>query len=129
MWLPRLPIVPYTTLFRSWADSAVIYRTEDRTLSWRCDAEEGLDRRLGSLRAAMLHPVEVRGRRVDVALVFGYAQGGAHEPEQIVANSALAAGRARAAGGTWHRDQVDGGEGISRAVALLSEVGDADAAE
>lgn len=112
-----------------WDDSAVIYRTEDRTLSWRCDAEEGLDRRLGSLRVLMLHPVEVRGRRVDVALVFGYAQGGAHEPEQIIANSALAAARARAAGGTWHMHQVDDEEEITRELSLLSELDDAIARE
>lgn len=77
----------------------------------------------------MLHPVEVRGRRVDVALVFGYAQGGAHEPEQIVANSALAAARARAAGGTWHMHQVDDEEEITRELSLLSELDDAIARE
>src|SRR5690606_20163476 len=102
-----------------------LYRVEDRVVCWRCDDEGELDRRLTALRVAMLHPIEVAGRRVDVALALGYARGEGGEPERTVANAAMAAVRARTEGTPWHVHQIGDEEEVGRELSLLGELDEA----
>lgn len=106
-------------------NGATVYRVEDRVLCWRCDAEGDLDRRLSVLRAAMLRPVEVQGRRVDVTLALGYAAGEAAEPDRLIANAALAAVRAKSAGAVWHMHRVGDEQEVGRELSLLGELDEA----
>src|SRR5690606_7250224 len=94
-------------------------------LCWRCDEEDDLDRCLSSLRAAMLHPVEVGGRRVDVALALGYARDEGNDPDRTIANAALAAVRARTAGETWHLFDAGDEQEVERELSLLGELDEA----
>ena len=104
---------------------ATVYRVEDRVLCWRCDEEDDLERRLTALRAAMLHPVEVRGRRVDVTLALGYARDAAGEPDRTIANAAMAAVRARTAGAAWHVHEIGDEAEVGRELSLLGELDEA----
>lgn len=108
---------------------ATVYRVEDRVLCWRCDHDEDLDRRMAALRAAMLHPIEVQGRRVDVTLALGYASSAAGDPERIIAQAALAAMRARATGAAWHMHQISDDAEVDRELSLLGELDEAIARE
>jgi predicted signal transduction protein with EAL and GGDEF domain len=94
-------------------------------LCWRCDAEDDLDQRLTVLRAAMLRPVEVHGRRVDVALAIGFAAGDTSEPDRLIANAAFAAMRAKAAGAAWHMHDVGDELEVGRELSLLGELDEA----
>lgn len=106
-------------------EDPAIYRVEDRVLCWRCDDKEDLDRRLTTLRALMLQPVEVRGRRVDATMAIGYARGQGHDADQLVANAAFAAAKARAEGTAWHVHHARDEEEIERELSLLSELDEA----
>jgi EAL domain-containing protein (putative c-di-GMP-specific phosphodiesterase class I)/CHASE2 domain-containing sensor protein len=105
-------------------EDTTIYRVEDRVLCWRCDDKEDLDRRLDTLRTIMLQPVEVRGRRVDAKLVFGYARE-EQDSGQLVANAAFAAVKARNAGTAWHVHHSGDEEQIERELSLLGELDEA----
>jgi EAL domain-containing protein (putative c-di-GMP-specific phosphodiesterase class I)/CHASE2 domain-containing sensor protein len=101
---------------------SAICRVEDRVLCWRCDGEADLDLNLTALRAAMQHPIEVRGRRVDVTLSLGYAVGDTQDPDQIVARASFAATRAWESGLAWHIHQASDGEEVERDLSLLGEL-------
>jgi EAL domain-containing protein (putative c-di-GMP-specific phosphodiesterase class I) len=105
--------------------SGSVHRVEDRVLCWRSDDEAELDHSLTTLRAAMLHPLEVRGRRVDVTLALGYARGHADDPDKLVANAVFAAERARSSGEAWHVHQARDGEEVERELSLLGELDEA----
>src|SRR5690606_5036730 len=104
---------------------ATIFRIEDRVLSWGSDNEDGLGRRLSALRTAMLNPVEVRGRRVDVVLALGYARDEASDPDRIIGNAALAAVRARTEGVAWHVHEIGDEEEVGRELSLMGELDEA----
>jgi EAL domain-containing protein (putative c-di-GMP-specific phosphodiesterase class I)/CHASE2 domain-containing sensor protein len=108
------------------SEGSSVYRIEDRVLAWRCYDEETLETRLASLRAAMLAPVEIGGRRVDVSLALGFAtEAAATAPDRCIANAALAAQRAMAAGERWHFHDADEDEAIDRELSLLGELDEA----
>ena len=75
------------------AEGTTIYRVEDRVLAWRVYDAAELDTRIKALRSAMLNPIEVGGRRVDVTLALGFAAEDA-APDKVLANAILAADRA-----------------------------------
>jgi EAL domain-containing protein (putative c-di-GMP-specific phosphodiesterase class I)/CHASE2 domain-containing sensor protein len=103
-----------------------VYRIEDRVLAWRCYDEEQLEDRIGSLRTAMLGPVEVAGRRVDVTLALGFAPELASGPaDRIVAHATLAADRALVNGAGWHFHDADEDEVVDRELSLLGELDEA----
>jgi diguanylate cyclase len=103
-----------------------VYRIEDRVLAWRCYDEEQLEDRIGSLRTAMLGPIEVAGRRVDVALALGFAPELASGPaDRIVAHATLAADRALVNGAGWHFHDADEDEVVDRELSLLGELDEA----
>jgi diguanylate cyclase len=105
------------------ASDGIVYRTEDRVLCWRCDDIDGFERALAFLRSAMLHPVEVSARRVDVALAYGFASE-AHDADcdRLVAHAALAADRASASGVISHVHEASENEAIDRELSLLGEL-------
>ncbi|WHU02369.1 EAL domain-containing protein [Sphingomonas sp. NIBR02145] len=108
------------------SEGSTVYRVEDRVLAWRCYDEEALESRLASLRSAMLAPVEIGGRRVDVTLAIGFAsEAAAASPDRCVANAALAAQRAMASGGRWHVHDAGEDETIERELSLLGELDEA----
>lgn len=108
------------------SEGSTVYRVEDRVLAWRCYDEEALETRLASLRSAMLAPVEIGGRRVDVALALGFAsEAVAASPDRCIANAALAAQRAMASGERWHVHDADEDETIERELSLLGELDEA----
>ncbi|WP_173655751.1 EAL domain-containing protein [Sphingomonas turrisvirgatae] len=108
------------------SDGTTIYRVEDRALAWRCYDAAQLEARLATLRALMLSPVEVVGRRVDVALAIGFAEEAAgNPPAQVVAHAALAADRALSEGRNWHAHDTADEDATDRDVSLLGELDEA----
>ena len=103
---------------RFFAEGGRVYRVADRLLAFGLgDAAEGAEA-LGSMRAIMLQPIEVRGRRVDASIALGFvdtdAGGG-------LAQAALAAEQAAAAGTFWRRFAGDEGQ-LSDQVSLMGEL-------
>lgn len=108
------------------SEGATVYRIEDRVLAWRCYDSGDLETRLATLRTLMLSPVEVAGRRVDVALAIGFASEGEQDaPEQTVARATLAADRALGEGRTWHIHDSADDDAADREVSLLGELDEA----
>src|SRR3569623_439585 len=76
-----------------------VYRVEDRVLAWPATiAAEQLAARYEQLRAAMLAPVEVDARKVDVSLVVGMASAAARDAARVIGPAVLAAAQAQADG-------------------------------
>jgi EAL domain-containing protein (putative c-di-GMP-specific phosphodiesterase class I)/CHASE2 domain-containing sensor protein len=100
--------------------SAPICRTEDRVLSWQSSINLGeLEELLSGLRAVMRSPVEVGGRRVDVALAFGVA---ATNGENTVANAAHAASAALRNGEKWRLHEDERAENLEQQISLMGEL-------
>lgn len=108
------------------SEGSTVYRIEDRVLAWRCYDEDTLETRLASLRAAMLAPIEIGGRRVDVSLALGFAsEASAAAPDRCIANAALAAQQAMIAGERWHVHDANEDERVDRELSLLGELDEA----
>ena len=107
-------------------EKRTVFRIEDRVLAWRIDNDDELESQLTTLRTLMLSPIEIAGRRVDVALAFGYA---AERPgastQQTVAQAAMAADRALKEGRTWHVHQLEEEDAVDRELSLLGELDEA----
>lgn len=105
---------------------AGVYRIGDQLLAWPVVAEDAaeLDQRFAALRVAMLPPVEVGGRRVDVAVNGGFAalEDGA---SKAINNAALAAEQARGAGEAWLRYGTVEKERLDRDLSLMGELDEA----
>lgn len=100
-----------------------VYRVEDRVLAWPAPIDtELMAMRYEQLRAVMLSPVEIDGRKIDVSLVVGMASGEARDTASIVANATFAAAQARAQGSGWHVHAAVEGEEAARALSLLGEL-------
>ncbi|MCD2324108.1 EAL domain-containing protein [Sphingomonas sp. IC-56] len=108
------------------SQAGAVFRIEDRVLAWRIVDDHDLESHLNGLRALMLSPIEVAGRRVDVSLAFGYAAERAGEgAERAVAQAALAADTALAEGRAWHVHQLEEEDTVDRELSLLGELDDA----
>lgn len=108
------------------SEGSTVYRIEDRVLAWRCYDKSELEQRLATLRTAMLNPIDVGGRRVDVRIAVGYADEIAGErADSIIAHAALAAAQALAAGNHWHSFDTADNETVHRELSLLGELDDA----
>lgn len=106
--------------------AAGVYRIGDQLLAWPVSGEDAaeLDQRFAALRVAMLPPVEVGGRRVDVAVSGGFAdlEDGT---SKAVNNAALAAEQARVAGDTWLRYGSVEKERLDLDLSLMGELDEA----
>lgn len=106
-------------------EGAVVHRIEDRALAWPANPEDDQAARFEALRIAMLSPIEVEGRRVDVSLTYGFAAVDAAGPQHAVANAALAANQARQAGTAYHFHDAGEDEAMDRELSLLGELDEA----
>jgi EAL domain-containing protein (putative c-di-GMP-specific phosphodiesterase class I)/CHASE2 domain-containing sensor protein len=102
--------------------NAVVHRVEDRVLCWASAGDRDLEQDLATLRTLMLTPIEVGGRRVDVSLALGVAGAPASNPGQIIADAALAAGRARSTGIAWYVHDASDSERVQQELSLLGEL-------
>ncbi|MBC2661318.1 EAL domain-containing protein [Novosphingobium flavum] len=107
-------------------EGATIYRVEDRALVWVASDEADLQARLATLRTIMLPPVEVAGRRVDVALNYGFAWRRPDEStDHLLGRGLLAADQALTRGVSWNAHDDLNDEAIDRELSLLGELDDA----
>ncbi|MGN6819210.1 MAG: putative bifunctional diguanylate cyclase/phosphodiesterase [Sphingomonas sp.] len=103
-----------------------IYRVDDRVLAWEATVRaDQLALRHEQLRALMLTPVEVKGRRVDVSLATGFALVEAGSVRDVIANASMAASHALSSGTGWHLHEASDSEVASKELSLA---GDLDAA-
>jgi EAL domain-containing protein (putative c-di-GMP-specific phosphodiesterase class I)/CHASE2 domain-containing sensor protein len=108
------------------AEGSTIYRPEDRVLAWRFLNADDVEDRLESLRALMLNPIEVAGRRVDVALVFGFAkERHAEHADRTLLRAMLAADHALEHEESWHVHDASEDEEIGWELSLLGELDEA----
>ena len=75
----------------------------------------------------MLQPIEVAGRRVDVAVSLGVASGEVRGIERLVVDATLAADDALRSGTFWKRSAADDGD-LERSISLMGELDEALAA-
>lgn len=101
-----------------------VYRVDEATLAWSVDGRD-LDEigdRFDALAALMRAPVEAGGRRVDVAMTFGFATGAGAEVRQLVANATLAASEAAKCGDRWQMFTAGDQEAANWRLSLLGEL-------
>ena len=101
---------------------AIIYRTDDATLSWIEEGtdEESLAERIEAVTALMRSPVDC-GRLIDVALTFGLAAG-EKSAQQLVAEATFSASQAAQSGVRWQRFTEADSAATNRALSLLGEL-------
>lgn len=104
-----------------------IHRIDEGTLAWGVDAAEGdeIGDRFDALAAVMRAPVEVGGRRVDVAASFGVASGVGRDARALAANAAAAARQAIDEGKRWHAFIAGDVDEAAWRLSLLGELDDA----
>jgi EAL domain-containing protein (putative c-di-GMP-specific phosphodiesterase class I)/CHASE2 domain-containing sensor protein len=108
------------------SQGSTVYRVEDRVLAWRCYEKGDLEQRVATLRTAMLNPIDVAGRRVDVSIAIGFAEeAGAVRSDRVIAHAGLAAAQALASGSGWHAHHSGDDETIDRELSLLGELDEA----
>jgi len=103
------------------AEEGAVYRTSDHQLVFLLPREQALDDTLHGLRTMLLQPVEVGGRRVDVALTVGVAAGASRDAERLLAEATLAAEDARANDNFW-RFAANDLEDLDRSISLMGEL-------
>jgi EAL domain-containing protein (putative c-di-GMP-specific phosphodiesterase class I)/CHASE2 domain-containing sensor protein len=108
-------------------DGAPVFRIEQAALAWPATTEHRtvLDERLAALRATMLNPIEVRGRRADVTLHFGIADAHHGTPAQLIALAGLASEQARETHSGWYIHHQDDHAQLDRELSLLGELDEA----
>ena len=95
-----------------------VYRVADRLLAFTLSHEDPGDL-LAGLRALMLQPVEVAGRRLDATVAVGVATG--TDSEELVTAASLAADEAHRTGRFWQRADANLDE-LERQVSLMGEL-------
>lgn len=98
---------------------AQVWRTGTSSLAVGLAPEQLDEEALAALRTMLLQPVEVGGRRVDVALTLGTADGGA--ASERLAAATIAAGEAARAGIFW-RPASTARDSLERSVSLMGEL-------
>jgi len=103
------------------AEDARVHRAADRRLAMRLSADVPIDDMLDGLRVVMMQPIEVAGRRVDVMMSVGVADGPARETERLLTEAIMAADQARQAEVFWRRADTDIDD-LTREVSLMGEL-------
>ncbi len=119
---PELPVLLQRVLDRLKlsSDASLVCRTDDRMLAWNSSLQLlEIEELLGSLRAIMLSPIEIGGRRVDVSLTFGVADA---TNDRAIVNAAHAASSAHRAGEAWQLHAADRSQHLEQQVSLLGEL-------
>lgn len=108
------------------ATDRMVFRLDDRLLAWdatHLDPEALIDS-LRGLRAVFRSPVEVGGRRIDVALSFGIASGDG-ATAGIATAAAAAASHALESGDRWQFADNVRTDAAERDLSLMNELDDA----
>jgi EAL domain-containing protein (putative c-di-GMP-specific phosphodiesterase class I) len=118
-------IVRITERLRLASTDARIYRVRSDRLAFALSTEQPAEDLIAGLRAILLDPIEVAGRKVDVSLVIGTAM----DPTvaERLSSAALAAEEAAHAGEFWRAGAGDR-DAVERSVSLMSELDDSLAA-
>jgi EAL domain-containing protein (putative c-di-GMP-specific phosphodiesterase class I)/CHASE2 domain-containing sensor protein len=106
-----------------------VYRVDDRVLAW--EATVRVDQfavRHEQLRVIMMAPIEVNGRRVDVAVTTGFAGLGGGGGYDAIANASMAADLALRSSSGWHVHEASDAETASAELSLAGELDEAIAA-
>ena len=98
-----------------------VYRIADRQLAVLLPAGEPIEDMLDGLRAILLQPIEVGGRRVDVNVTIGVAAGTADGLERLLVDAALAADDALRGDAFWRRRIADE-SGLELSITLMGEL-------
>lgn len=93
----------------------IVYRVRSHQLALLMPTNEIVEDVLATLRTLLLQPVEIAGRKVDVAVALGVAEDG------DMAAAALAAGEAASAGVFWRRAALNR-QRLENAVSLMGEL-------
>ncbi len=102
------------------ASNASLFRIADRLLAFELPPGEDEEALMAGLRAILLPPVEVGGRRVDVTVTVGVAEVG-HDAAAALTRAAMAAEAAARDGHFWARDAADFAR-LEREVSLMGEL-------
>jgi EAL domain-containing protein (putative c-di-GMP-specific phosphodiesterase class I) len=101
-----------------------IFRLTDRLLAFELGSDQSIHDTLTGLRTIMLQPVEVAGRRVDVALTIGVADGEGSVADACLTSAALAAEEAAQSGVFW-REAVADLAALERRLSLMGDLDEA----
>lgn len=96
-----------------------IFRVRGHHLAFGIAADHPVEDVIATLRVLLLQPVEVAGRRVDVSVSIGIAQGG--DRDRRLTDAALAAEEARRIGLFGHHSDVDLAD-LERSISLMGEL-------
>jgi EAL domain-containing protein (putative c-di-GMP-specific phosphodiesterase class I)/CHASE2 domain-containing sensor protein len=103
-----------------------VYRVADRVLAWETSANaDQCAARHERLRALMLTPMEVGGRKVDVGLASGMASVSGGDEYEAIANASMAADLALSEGTGWHVHEASDAAAADTELSLASEVDEA----
>lgn len=103
------------------AQDHLVYRIADRQLAMLLAQDDPVEDTLDGLRAVLLQPIEVAGRRVDVEVALGVAAGDIQNLERLLVDATLTAEEALRAGSFWRRSLVDDGV-LERSISLMGEL-------
>lgn len=98
-----------------------VFRIADRLLGFEPTEGQDLTDVFAGLRAMMLQPIEVSGRRVDVEMSVGVAESETGGADACTTQAALAADEAQAAGMFWRRAAADLAK-LERQVSMMGEL-------
>lgn len=99
-----------------------VYRVRGHHLAYVIGPDQQLDEAMAGLRALLMQPVEVGGRRIDIRTCVGTSQGS--DPDRLLTEAALAAEQAEAASVFWTRSAARHDD-LERALSLMSDLDDA----
>ncbi|MFM9827646.1 MAG: putative bifunctional diguanylate cyclase/phosphodiesterase [Sphingomonas sp.] len=100
-----------------------VFRVDDRTLAVLLNGAD-VDDTMAGLRNILLQPVDVAGRRIDVAVSAGVAQCVGVSLESALADATLAADNALRTGAFWCYAHTDR-DGLARSLSLMGELDEA----
>ncbi|WP_085810779.1 bifunctional diguanylate cyclase/phosphodiesterase [Sphingomonas sp. TZW2008] len=118
-------IVRITERLRLASADGVVYRVRSDRLAFALSSEQPEEDLVAGLRAILIEPVEVAGRKIDVAAVIGTATGATIA--ECFSTAAVAADEATAANEFWHGG-ITNRDALERSVSLMGELDDAIAA-
>lgn len=101
----------------------VVYRIADHQMAFALPIDQPVEDVMATVRALLLQPVEVNGRRVDVGASIGIGEDHG-DRDRIIVDATLAADQAMRDGSFWRRSVTDITT-LDRAISLMGELDDA----
>ncbi|AUW57074.1 hypothetical protein C1T17_02230 [Sphingobium sp. SCG-1] len=103
------------------AEDAEIYRLGDKLLAFVLPASDEREEMLDGLRSILLQPVEVAGRKIDVAVTLGLATSDRSGVDAALTKAILAAEQAHTQGRFWVQDNADLDD-LEQSISLMGEL-------